>query len=186
MGRPLPGVELRLAALPTTEVDPDDDAGRDGTRARSWSAGRTSSPATGRTARTGRTPDGWWATGDVAYADDDGDLHLVDRRKELILVSGFNVYPAEVEAVLGRHPEVAESAVLGRPDPERGDETVLAYVVRRPGAALTEAELLDWAAGSLARFKLPVGGGLRGRAAALRHRQGEQGPAPRRDPTRPA
>ena len=92
----------------------------------------------------------------MAYADDDGDLHLVDRRIELILVSGFNVYPAEVEAVLAAHPGVAEAAVLGRPDPARGDETVLAYVVTEPGAELTAAELLGWAARSLARFKLPA------------------------------
>jgi long-chain acyl-CoA synthetase len=104
----------------------------------------------------GPDPDGWWATADVAYADDDGDLHLVDRRTELILVSGFNVYPAEVEAVLAAHPAVEEAAVLGRPDPERGDETVLAYVVAAPGTAPTERELLDWAARSLARFKLPA------------------------------
>ena len=104
----------------------------------------------------GPDADGWWPTGDVAYADDDGDLHLVDRRKELILVSGFNVYPAEVEGVLAGHPQVVEAAVIGRPDPQTGDETVLAYVVPRPGGELTEAELLEWAAGSLARFKLPA------------------------------
>jgi long-chain acyl-CoA synthetase len=104
----------------------------------------------------GPDADGWWPTGDVAYADDDGDLHLVDRRTELILVSGFNVYPAEVEAVLAAHPGVAEAAVVGRPEPERGDETVLAYVVPAAGAAPTQQELLDWAARSLARFKLPA------------------------------
>jgi long-chain acyl-CoA synthetase len=74
----------------------------------------------------------------------------------MILVSGFNVYPAEVEAVLTGHPAVLEAAVLGEPDPARGDETVLAYVVLRPGAGLTETALLEWAAGSLARFKLPA------------------------------
>jgi long-chain acyl-CoA synthetase len=104
----------------------------------------------------GPGPDGWWATADVAYADDEGDLHLVDRRTELILVSGFNVYPAEVEAVLAAHAGVAEAAVLGRPDPARGEEAVLAYVVPAPGAAPTEAELLAWASRSLARFKLPA------------------------------
>ena len=92
----------------------------------------------------------------MAYADDEGDLHLVDRRMELILVSGFNVYPAEVEAVLATHPSVAEAAVVGAADPARGDEAVLAYVVPVAGTAPTEAELLAWAARSLARFKLPT------------------------------
>src|SRR5262249_11603429 len=104
--------------------------------------------------RDGPDADGWWATGDVAYADDDGALHLVDRTKELILVSGFNVYPAEVEAVLDAHPAIAESAVIGVPDEQTG-EAVKAYVVPMPGAVLTAAEVLQFAGRSLARFKLP-------------------------------
>ena len=126
----------------------------------SWtsSAGRGANRFSGYwpTGADGPDAEGWWATADVAYADDDGDLHLVDRRTELILVSGFNVYPAEVEAVLAAHPAVDEAAVLGRPDPARGDETVLAYVVAAPGTAPTSQELLEWAARSLARFKLPA------------------------------
>jgi long-chain acyl-CoA synthetase len=152
VGRPLPGVELRLAGAESEDDDPDSDAepGEIEVRGPNLFSGYWPDGADGPDA------DGWWATGDVAYADDDGDLHLVDRRKELILVSGFNVYPAEVEAVLARHPDVLESAVLGEAHPERGDETVRAYVVARPGAELTEAGLLAWAAGSLARFKLPA------------------------------
>src|SRR5262249_33559020 len=104
--------------------------------------------------RDGPDAEGWWATGDVAYADDDGALHLVDRTKELILVSGFNVYPAEVEAVLDAHPAIAESAVIGVPDEQPG-EAVKACVVPMPGAVLTAAEVLQFAGRSLARFKLP-------------------------------
>ncbi|HZB49082.1 MAG TPA: AMP-binding protein [Mycobacteriales bacterium] len=153
VGRALPGVELRLAGAEDADDDDPDDDGDPGeiqVRGPNLFSGYWPDGAEG--------PDdsGWWSTGDVAYADDDGDLHLVDRRKELILVSGFNVYPAEVEAVLVGHPDVLEAAVLGRPDPERGDETVLAYVVPRADAGLTEAGLLEWAAGSLARFKLPA------------------------------
>ena len=98
------------------------------TPARSGSAAPTCSPATGRTAAAARTPDGWWATGDVAYADEDGDLFLVDRRKELVIVSGFNVYPREVEDALAEHPDVAEVAVIGVPHPYTG-EAVKAFVV---------------------------------------------------------
>ncbi|WP_422677980.1 AMP-binding enzyme [Blastococcus brunescens] len=71
--------------------------------------------------------------GDLAYRDADGDLHLVDRRSDLVLVSGFNVYPAEVERVLDTHPAVAESAVIGVPDPTTG-AAVRAVVVVRPGS----------------------------------------------------
>jgi long-chain acyl-CoA synthetase len=153
VGRPLPGVELRLAGAEPDEPEDDDVAGDPGeivVRGPNLFSGYWPDGTEGPDA------DGWWATGDVAYADDDGDLHLVDRRKELILVSGFNVYPAEVEAVLDSHPDVLEAAVLGQPNPDRGDETVLAYVVPRPGAELTEAALLEWATRYLARFKMPA------------------------------
>jgi long-chain acyl-CoA synthetase len=149
VGRPIPGVELQLRDPDGAEVE-DDDPGEIVVRGPNLFSGYWPDGAEGPDA------EGWWRTGDVAYADDDGDLHLVDRRKELILVSGFNVYPAEVESVLSAHPEVVEAAVIGRPDPRTGDETVLAYVVPRPGAELTEAGLVEWAAGSLARFKLPA------------------------------
>jgi long-chain acyl-CoA synthetase len=98
---------------------------------------------------------GWLLTGDIAYRDADGDLKLVDRRRDLVLVSGFNVYPGEVERVLDEHPEVAESAVIGVPDPRTG-EAVHAVVVRAPGAEVTEQQLREHAGRSLARFKVPV------------------------------
>jgi long-chain acyl-CoA synthetase len=97
----------------------------------------------------------WLRTGDVAVRDDDGNLYLVDRKKDLIIVSGFNVYPGEVERVLDTHPGVAESAVIGVPDPRTG-EAVHAVVVRAPDATVTDAELREHAARSLARFKVPA------------------------------
>ncbi len=105
--------------------------------------------------RGGPDADGWWGTGDIAYADEDGDLFLVDRLGELILVNGFNVYPHEVELVLAGHPGVAESAVLGVPHPRTG-ETVRAYVVPAPGRPVTGEELLAHCARNLARFKCPT------------------------------
>ena len=101
----------------------------------------------------GPDEDGWWATGDVAYADADGDLFLVDRLRELILVSGFNVYPLEVEQVLEQHPAVAEAAVLGAPHPYTG-QTVKAFVVTT--APVTVEELLVHCERNLARFKCPT------------------------------
>ncbi|MCI4062906.1 AMP-binding protein [Micromonospora sp. R77] len=170
IGRPLPGVALRLVGpdgadlwrdgAPVPEEEPDEldisdvDTGTD--------PGEI--VVRGANLFTGYWPDGrggpdaagWWATGDVAYADDDGDLFLVDRLGELILVNGFNVYPHEVELVLETHPGVAESAVLGVPHPRTG-ETVRAYVVRAPGATVTGEELLAHCARNLARFKCPTG-----------------------------
>jgi long-chain acyl-CoA synthetase len=103
----------------------------------------------------GPDPDGWWATGDIAYADGDGDLVLVDRVGELILVNGFNVYPAEIERVLDDHPGVAEAAVVGVPDPDTG-QAPYAYVVPAAEPPPTLADLHDYCAGRLARFKLPA------------------------------
>jgi long-chain acyl-CoA synthetase len=99
--------------------------------------------------------DGWFATGDVAYADDDGDLFLVDRIKELVLVSGFNVYPREIEDVIAEHPDVAEVAVIAVPHPRTG-EAVKAYVVARPGASLSPDDVTAHYATRLARFKAPT------------------------------
>lgn len=106
--------------------------------------------------RDGPDADGWWGTGDIAYADADGDLVLVDRIGELILVNGFNVYPAEIERVLGSHPGVAEAAVIAIPDDLTG-QAPYAYVVPALDPAPTPAELQVYCAGQLARFKLPTG-----------------------------
>jgi long-chain acyl-CoA synthetase len=104
----------------------------------------------------GPDADGWWGTGDIAYADADGDLVLVDRIGELILVNGFNVYPAEIERVLDSHPGVAEAAVIAIPDQLTG-QAPYAYVVPALEPAPTPAELQVYCAAQLARFKLPAG-----------------------------
>jgi long-chain acyl-CoA synthetase len=98
--------------------------------------------------------DGWLRTGDLAVVDDDGFLYLVDRAKDLIIVSGFNVVPAEVEGVLARHPDVAEAAVVGVPHPKTG-EAVKAFVVPVAGATIEEDALIDYASRHLARYKCP-------------------------------
>jgi long-chain acyl-CoA synthetase len=100
------------------------------------------------------TDDGWLKTGDMATADDDGYLYLVDRVKDLVIVSGFNVYPAEVEEMLMTHPSVSEAAVVGVPHPHTG-EAVKAYVVTEPGAMLDEETLIDFSLDHLARYKCP-------------------------------
>jgi long-chain acyl-CoA synthetase len=98
--------------------------------------------------------DGWLRTGDIATADDEGYLYLVDRAKDLIIVSGFNVFPAEVEEVLAAHPAVAEVGVIGVPHPHHG-EAVKAYVVRVPGGDVDEDALVAHCTDYLARYKCP-------------------------------
>ena len=98
--------------------------------------------------------DGWLNTGDLARMEADGALFIVGRTKELIIRSGFNVYPVEVEAVLNSHPDVTQSAVVGRE--VEGNEEVVVFVERAPGAAIDEAGLLGFAAESLAPYKRPA------------------------------
>ncbi|HET6214382.1 MAG TPA: AMP-binding protein [Micromonosporaceae bacterium] len=174
IGRPLPGVELRLvgadgSTLWTSDVDEypsdvDDDGDELGSEA-PGSPGTDPGEIVARGAnlfsgywpdgRDGPDAEGWWATGDVAYADGDGDLFLVDRLGELILVSGFNVYPHEVEQVICAHRGVADAAVVGIPHPYTG-QTVKAYVVRAPDSEVGTDELLRHCERNLARFKCPT------------------------------
>jgi long-chain acyl-CoA synthetase len=154
IGGPLPGVEIELrdTAGGGGGTHPGDSAeegpGEMVVRGANLFAGYWPDGADGPDAQ------GWLATGDLAYRDDDGDLHLVDRRSDLVLVSGFNVYPAEVERVLEAHPAVAESAVIGVPDPRTGS-AVRAVVVLAPGERISAEELTAHAAASLARYKVP-------------------------------
>jgi long-chain acyl-CoA synthetase len=101
------------------------------------------------------TEDGWLQTGDMAMSDDDGYLYLVDRAKDMVIVSGFNVYPAEVEEVLTAHPEVVEAGVIGVPHPHTG-EAVKAYVVSTPGSVVDEETLIEHCLDHLARYKCPT------------------------------
>jgi long-chain acyl-CoA synthetase len=97
---------------------------------------------------------GWLHTGDMGYLDADGYLYVTDRKTDLIIRGGFNVYPRDVEEVLFAHPGVAEAAVVGRPDPVMGEE-VAAFVVLGPGAHVTEEELLAYCRERLAGYKAP-------------------------------
>lgn len=149
IGLPLPGVEVRLIDEHGAEVE-EGDPGQIVVRGPNVFAGYWRRPDETEAAFR----DGWFLTGDVAYRDDDGYLHIVDRTKDVIIVSGFNVFPKEVEDAIALHPKVAECVVLGVPD-QRTGEAVKALVVGRPGETLTEEEVLDRCRDSLARFKWP-------------------------------
>ncbi len=98
---------------------------------------------------------GWLHSGDIGYLDDEGYLFVVDRKKDLIIRGGENIYPAELEAVLHEHPAVAEAAVVGVPDEIYG-ENVVAFVVVKPGAQLGHDEVIEHVCRKVARFKAPT------------------------------
>ncbi|MGB3906178.1 MAG: AMP-binding protein, partial [Anaerolineae bacterium] len=98
--------------------------------------------------------EGWLYTGDIALMDESGYFYISDRKKDMIIASGLNVYPSEVEDVLYEHPKIQEAAVAGIPDPKRG-ETVKAWVVLKPGDTATVDEIRDFCRDKLAKYKIP-------------------------------
>jgi long-chain acyl-CoA synthetase len=148
-GPPLPGVELRIEDDDHHEV-PGGEVGEICARSPGIMQGYHDLPELTEDALR----HGWLHTGDMGFLDEDGYLFVTDRKKDLIIRGGFNVYPRDVEDVLLEHPGVAEAAVVGRPDPRMGEE-IAAFVVRAPGREPDEAELLTFAAERLARYKAP-------------------------------
>ncbi|HUT39176.1 MAG TPA: class I adenylate-forming enzyme family protein [Methanoregula sp.] len=98
--------------------------------------------------------DGWFLTGDIGYLDEEGILYITDRKKDMIIMSGWKIYPTEVENVIIQHPAIADVAVFGVPD-ERKGEVVVAAVVLKPGTSFTESELESWCRNHLAGYKIP-------------------------------
>ncbi len=98
--------------------------------------------------------DGWLHTGDIARMDDEGYVYIIDRKKDMIISNGYNIYPREVDEVLYEHPKVMDAVAVGVPDPQRG-EVVKAYIVLRPGEAMTEDEIKRFCRERLAPFKVP-------------------------------
>lgn len=149
VGRAFPGVEVRVVdeagnSLPTGE------AGELVVRGENVTPGYfRNEEATHEAIR-----DGWLYTGDIARIDEDGYIYIVDRKKDLIIRGGFNIYPRDLEEIIGRHEAVAEAAVIGVPDERMGEE-VVAFVTLRPGASVTEAELLAYCQEHLAKYKTP-------------------------------
>jgi long-chain acyl-CoA synthetase len=155
VGRLLAGVEARIVDAAGDDVLVG-DPGELWLRGPMISPGYLSGPGRGAGLDTGgtRTEDGWLLTGDVAVVDDGGNLSIVDRLKDVVIVSGFNVFPGEVEAVIAAHPDVAEAGVVGRPDPATG-EALVAHVVPVEGRTVVADELIEHCRQQLARYKVP-------------------------------
>jgi long-chain acyl-CoA synthetase len=149
IGTPVRDVQMRLVAPDGTDV-PDGEVGEIAIRGPNVMKGYWGRPDATREA----VPDGWLRTGDLARQDSDGYFFIVDRKKDLVIRGGFNVYPREIEEVLYEHPAVAEAAVIGIPHPTLGEE-IGAAAALKPGASATPDELRDFVKARVAAYKYP-------------------------------
>jgi long-chain acyl-CoA synthetase len=154
VGRAIWGTDAEIASADIEdriELLPQGEVGEVVLRGHNIFAGYLNNPE----ATAAALVDGWFRSGDLGVKDQDGFISIVDRKKDLIIRGGFNVYPREVEEVLAAHPGVAQVAVVGMADPAHGEE-ICAVVVRSPdGADLDEATLIGWSQERLGRHKYP-------------------------------
>jgi len=142
VGKPAPGVEVR--------IEGDDEVGEICVRSRSVMLGYWNDPELSADTMV----DGWLRTGDLGYLDDDGYLYVVDRKKDLIIRGGFNVFPSDVEEALLEHPAIAAAGVVGRPDEVHGEE-VVAFVELRSGEDIGAEEIVAWSKEKIGGYKYP-------------------------------
>jgi acyl-CoA synthetase (AMP-forming)/AMP-acid ligase II len=150
VGRARPGVELRLVDGNGEEVTTG-EAGEVELRSASVMSHYLDDPEA--TAAT-LSPDGWLRTGDIGTIDEHGRLRIVGRAKDMFIVGGFNAYPAEIENVMLRHPDIQQAAVIGVPDQRLG-EVGMAFVVLAPGATTSPDEIVAWSRDQMANYKVP-------------------------------
>jgi long-chain acyl-CoA synthetase len=151
VGVPLPNTDIRIVDLETGTTDvPPGESGEILFKGPQQCRGYYGMPE--ETAQAVR--DGWFCTGDIGRMDEDGFLYIVDRKKDMIIAGGYNIYPRDIDEVLYRHPGVLEACTVGIPHEYRG-ETVKAYVVPRPGETVTAAELDAFCRKHLAAYKVP-------------------------------
>jgi len=150
IGTPIRGVEMRVVDASGAEV-PQGEVGEIAIRGHNIMKGYLNRPEATAEAVS---DDGWFRTGDIGRVDEDGYYYIVDRKKDLIIRGGYNIYPREIEEVLYEHPEVAEAAVVGIPHPELGEE-VGAAVALKPGATVTPDELRSYVKSQVAANKYP-------------------------------
>jgi long-chain acyl-CoA synthetase len=157
LGVPLPDTDLKVVDVESGEQElPPDEIGELIIRGPQVMKGYWNLPTeTDNALRVG--PDGqpgWLYTGDIGFMDEDGYFHMADRKKDMIIAGGYNIYPADVEAVVFEHPKVKEAAVIGVPDEYRG-ETVKAFVVLKEGESATEEEIIEFCRERMASYRAP-------------------------------
>ena len=151
VGVPLPSTDLKIVDLETGQQElPAGQAGEICIKGPQLMTGYYQKPEETKNALR----DGWLHTGDIGLLDEAGHLVLVDRKKDMIIAGGFNIYPKEIDEVLFSHPRILEACAVGVPDEYRG-ETVKAFIVVRPGQTLTEEEIIAWCRERLALYKVP-------------------------------
>ena len=151
IGLPVMDVDIRLVDIENglTDVKPG-DPGEILIKGPSVMKGYWNNPEETRN----QLVDGWLHTGDIARADEDSYLYIVDRKKDMVIAGGFNIYPREVDEVLYQHPQVAEAITVGVPDAYRG-ETIKAFIVLQPGASATDKDIITFCKEKLAAYKVP-------------------------------
>jgi long-chain acyl-CoA synthetase len=157
LGVPLPDTDIKIVNVEGGEEElPPGEIGELIVKGPQVMKGYWNLPTeTANALRTG--PDGepgWLYTGDIGFMDEDGYFHMADRKKDMIIAGGYNIYPADVEAVLFEHPKVREAAVIGVPDEYRG-ETVKAFVVLKEGESATEEEIIEFCREGMASYRVP-------------------------------
>ena len=157
LGVPLPDTDVKVVNVESGEEElPSGEIGELIIKGPQVMKGYWNLPTeTANALRTG--PDGepgWLYTGDIGFMDEDGYFHMADRKKDMIIAGGYNIYPADVEAVLFEHPKVREAAVIGVPDEYRG-ETVKAFVVLKEGESATEEEIIEFCREGMASYRVP-------------------------------
>jgi len=150
VGLPVPGTEFKVCSFETGELLPLGEEGELCVRSPSLLKGYWNKPEASAEALR----DGWLHTGDSGVISETGHIRYLGRRKEMLKVNGMSVFPSELEAMLGQHPDILASAVVGRADEKRGQSPV-AFVVAKPGSELTAAALIDWCRQSMAIYKVP-------------------------------
>jgi Acyl-CoA synthetases (AMP-forming)/AMP-acid ligases II len=154
IGKPIWGVDVEIAALAVEdriELVPTGETGELIVRGHNVFAGYLNQPDATKAAIV----DGWFRTGDIAKKDKDGYVTIIDRKKDMIIRGGYNVYSREVEEVLSTHPAIALAAVVGRPDDVFGEEIVAVIQFHEDAASVSADELLDWSKAKLAKYKYP-------------------------------
>lgn len=151
IGTPQMDNEIRLVDLEAGRDDvPFGDPGEILIKGPSVMQGYWNNPAE----TAGQLRDGWLSTGDIGQMDEEGYIYIVDRKKDMVIAGGFNIYPREVDEVLYQHPKIAEAVSAGVPDAYRG-ETVKAFIVLKPGQRATDKEIIDFCKTKLAPYKVP-------------------------------
>jgi long-chain acyl-CoA synthetase len=152
VGVPLPGTDLKIIDMTDdTKILPPGEVGEICIKGPQVMTGYYKNPEETKSSLI----DGWFHTGDIGVLDEDGYLTIVDRKKDVVISSGFNVYPKEIDEILFEHPDIVEACAVGIPDEKRG-EAIKAYVVKRPGSKLIEKEVVLFCREKLTGYKIPA------------------------------